>query len=324
MSQIKNKILYVNRGSTGTIPEDVVNQINNIDSENNKEKENEKKNQIINRKLFDFYIYSYCSPNSNENKSIDIDLKEENLINLAQEFENKENSIDENDNNEKYKECGEPLIFNIKDLFHYERNKKYIELTCQKCHKKQNVTVSCLYKDDNDNYFQLNFNLVSPLALQKEPWFKHYNKLDTLYISKNYPEEYLSAIFYFYEQGLPCNFLLPKGILEQHLKEEKIGTYNNIDPIEDIYLNSKVFCHKKSVSILHSPRFKKRESNFKEGINIYERNNSPTGGGGGRKSPSPKKSSIMKRSKFSQNKKNTDMKIKAIKTKNVTFSCFKK
>ena len=32
----------------------------------------------------------------------------------------------------------------------------------------------------------------------------------------------------------------------------------------------------------------------------------------------------MKRSKFAQNKKNTDMKIKTAKTKNVTFSCFKK
>ena len=325
-SQNKNKILDANfRSSTGTIPEEIINKINNINSGNNKENENEseKPKQIINRKLFDFYIYSYCSPNSNENKSIDIDLKEDGLINLDQDFDNKENN--ENDNNDN-KECGEPLIFNIKDLFQYESNKKYIELTCQKCHRKQNVTITCLYNDDNDNKFQLNFNLVSPLALQKEPWFKNYNKLDTLYISKNYPEEYLSAIFYFYEQGLPCNFLLPKGVLEHELKEERAGTYNNIDPIEDIYLHSKVFCHKKSVSSLHSPRFRKREAHFKEGINIYDTNNSPisTGGGGGRKSPSPKKTSIMKRSKFSQNKKNTDMKIKTVKTKNVTFSCFKK
>ena len=324
-SQNKNKFLEANRGSTGTMPEDVINKINNLDFSINKKKENEnEQKQTINRKLFDFYIYSYCSPNSNENKSIDIDLKEENLINLDQEVENEEKNG--NDNNENNKECGELLIFNIKDLFQYESNKKYIELICQKCHKKQNVIITCIYNDDDNNKFRLNFNLVSPLALQKEPWFKYYNKLDTSYISNNYPEEYLSAIFYFYEQGLPCNFLLPKGILENELKEEKGESYNNIDPIEDIYLNSKVFCHKKSISILHSPRFRKREVNFKEGINIYERNKSPKayGCGGGRKSPSPKKSSIMKRSKFSQNKKNTDMKIKTIKTKNVTFSCFKK
>ena len=43
--------------------------------------------------------------------------------------------------------------------------------------------------------------------------------------------------------------------------------------------------------------------------------------GSGRKSPSPKKSSLAKRSKFAQ-LKNAD--LKDIKSKNVTFSLFKK
>ena len=113
-------------------------------------------------------------------------------------------------------------------------------------------------------------------------------------------------------------------VSEQKLIKDRPCTYNNIDPIDDIYLHSRIFCHKKSMSSLHSPRFKKREvSLLKDRINIFENNNnnSTKSTAGGRKSPSPKKSSFAKRSKFSQKLKNTDLKIK---TKNVTFSCFKK
>ena len=266
--------------------------------------------QKENKKTFDFYIYEYCSPNLKEN--IDIDLKEENLINLDLDYEQKQNN-DYEDNS-----CGEQLIFNIKDLFQYEYNKKYIELKCPKCHKIQNVTITCFYTDDNDNKYQLNFNLVSPLALQKEPWFKNYNKLYPLVISEEYPEEYLSALFYFYEQGLPANFLIPKGKVKQDLKKVMTGTYNNIDPIEEIYLSSRVFCHKKSVSFLNSPHFRRKNININERVNIFKMKKEGKENEG-TKSPSPKKSSIMKKSKFSQNFKYTDFKLN---NKNVTFSCF--
>ena len=311
-NQNKNQNLELNRENCNIIPEDILNKQSSNNDEINKEK--------IKRKLFDFYIYSYCSPNSNENKNIDIDLKEKNLINLDQDLdlENKDNR-EIRDNNVV---CNEPLIFNIKDLFHYESNKKYIELKCPKCLRKQNVTITCIYNDDNDNKYQLNFNLVSPLALQKEPWFKNSNKLDISFVSKEYPEEYLSSIFYFYDQGLPCNFLIPKGVSEYKLQKETPSTYNNMDPIDDIYLHSRIFCHKKSMSSLHSPRFKKREILLKDSLNIFENNhNSSKSNTNGRKSPSPKKSSFAKRSKFSQKLKNYEFKNK---TKNVTFSCFKK
>ena len=237
------------------------------------------------------------------------------MINL--DLEIKDNSqVNDNSLN-----CNEPLIFNIKDLFIYESNKKYIEIKCPKCCKKQNITITCIYTDDNNNKYQFNFNLVSPLALQKEPWFKNYNKLDTLYISKEYPEEYLSAMFYFYEQGLPCNFLIPKGTSEQILKKDRASTYNNIDPIDSFYY-SRFFTHKKTLS-LHTSRIK-REGNLskeKDRSNIFDNNTISPKNSQGRKSPSPKKSSLAKRSKFSQKPQNNDVKIK---TKNVTFSCFKK
>ena len=306
-SQNKRQHLESHRDSCCLNPEDIISKIYSMNSEINKEK--------IKRKLFDFYVYSYCSPNLNENKNIDIDLEEENLINL--DLEIKDNSqVNDNSLN-----CNEPLIFNIKDLFIYESNKKYIEIKCPKCCKKQNITITCIYTDDNNNKYQFNFNLVSPLALQKEPWFKNYNKLDTLYISKEYPEEYLSAMFYFYEQGLPCNFLIPKGTSEQILKKDRASTYNNIDPIDSFYY-SRFFTHKKTLS-LHTTRVK-REGNLskeKDRSNIFDNNTISPKNSQGRKSPSPKKSSLAKRSKFSQKPQNNDVKIK---TKNVTFSCFKK
>ena len=280
------------------------------------------------RKLFDFYIYSYCSPNLNEienENEDDNDLKEENLLNLDQEIENKENT----------NECGETLIFNLKDLFNCETNKKYIEIECPKCQKKQYITITCFYNDDNNiNRYKLNFNLVSPLALQKENWFKNYNILDPLTISKEHPEEYLSALFYFYDQGLPCNFLIPKGLSDDELKEERSEEYNNLDPIEEILSNPLAYLHKKSMCHLRTSKLSKRAiSRDKQNIS-FQRNKSPQTE---RKSHSPKKSSLIRKSKFAQktnncnndnsnkiNNYNKSEKIKTYKTKNVTFSCFKK
>ena len=284
----------------------------------------ERINQRKKRKLFDFYIYSYCSPNLNEN--IDIDLKEENLINLDQEIENKENT----------NICGETLIFNLKDLFNCETNKKYIEIECPKCQKNQYITMTCFYNDDNNiNRYQFNFNLVSPLALQKENWFKNYNILDPLTISKEHQEEYLSALFYFYDQGLPCNFLIPRGVSDDELIEERGGTYNNLDPIEEILSNPAAYLHKKSMCHLRTPRLRKRANSKERQNTSFGRNRSPQSS---RKSPSPIKSSFTKKSKFApqannnintnnnndDNKNNSDGKMKTYKTKIVTFSCFKK
>ena len=300
-----------NRGSANNSG-DIIDNINPLNHDNIK-KENKISQNII-RKLFDFYIYTFCSPISSKNN--DIDLKEKNLINLDLDIEEQEKKSEENS-------CGEPLIFNIKDLFQYESNKKYIELKCQKCHKIQKVTIACNYTDDKNKKYQFHFNLISPLALLKEEWFINNNTINTHFISKEYPEEYLSTLFYFYEQGLPCNFLLPKGVIEKPLKKELTNTYNNLEPLED-YLNARLLSHKKSVSSmnLNTPRFKKKEIVLTERVNIFDMKKEKISiEASGRKSPSPKKSSLAKRSKFAQ-LKNVD--IKDIKSKNVTFSLFKK
>ena len=96
-----------------------------------------------------------------------------------------------------------------------------------------------------------------------------------------------------------------------------------MEPLED-YLNARLISHKRSVvSCLNSPRLKRKNiTSFPERINIFDMQKekiSPESNG--RKSPSPKKSSLCKRSKFAQLKIND---IKDIKSKNVTFSLFKK
>ena len=108
----------------------------------------------INKKLFNFIIYSFCTK-SNKNKN---DIKDEYFFNFS---ENNENFIDENI-------CGEKLHIVIKDLFYCESSNKFIETLCPKCKKAQNLAISCFYTDENDQKYQFNFNLVSPLTLLKE------------------------------------------------------------------------------------------------------------------------------------------------------------
>ena len=268
----------------------------------------------INKKLFNFIIYSYCIKNINEKNNDNIDLKEENLMELVYTPEKHK----ENENINENSTCGEKLPFTtIKDLFNYEKNKKYIEIKCPKCQNIQNVTIACFYSDENNNKFQLTFNLLSPLALLKEPWFKNYNKLDKLLVSQEYPEEYLSALFYFYEQGLPCNFLIPNGITDQELKKEESCKYNNLEPIFDYEEISKTYRNKKKFVSLYSPNITKRDLNYQERIKNFDFKKE---GKETIKSPSPKKSSFARR-------KNAFKKLKSIednKKKIVTFSCFKK
>ena len=303
-----NNIYNLKKPKDNSLTRDIINDKLDVNEE--------KINQNINKKLFDFLIYSYCSPDLNEKKYNNIDLNEENLENLTLNEIKDENCININT-------CGEPLNINIKDLFESQKNKKYIEIKCPKCNKIQNISISCFFNDDNDNKFQLNFNLISPLALQKEPWFQNNNKLDILYISREYPEEYLSAIFYFYEQGLSCNFLVPKGIPDQEVIQDRATTYNNIDPIEDYLYSIRLNSHKKSFNyFLRIPYISKKEGNIHipEKLSFYDfkktRHKTRR-----RKSPSPKKLPLMKKSNLIQKFKKDDFDIKP---KIVTFTCFKK
>ena len=133
----------------------------------------------------------------------------------------------------------------------------------------------------------------------------------------------MSAIFYFYEQGLSCNFLVPKGIPDQEVIQDRATTYNNIDPIEDYLYSIRLNSHKKSFNyFLRIPYISKKEGNIHipEKLSLYDfkKTRHKTRG---RKSPSPKKLPLMKKSNLIQKFKKDDFDIKP---KIVTFTCFKK
>ena len=53
----------------------------------------------------------------------------------------------------------------------------------------------------------MNNKLISPLILLENDWFKNSKELNLSYLFENHLEEYFNMIYYFYEQGLLCDFL---------------------------------------------------------------------------------------------------------------------
>jgi hypothetical protein len=106
--------------------------------------------------------------------------------------------------------CGYTCDLNTNGIFNEE--KKYMEFQCLKCGKVQELT--CTYKLNEDNSknekyrnYRVNIKLISPLALLENDWFKNSKELNLSYILENHLEEYFNMIYYFYEQGLLCDFL---------------------------------------------------------------------------------------------------------------------
>ena len=124
--------------------------------------------------------------------------------------------------------CNEPINLKVSDLF--SEQEEYIRFKCPKCQTEQNLKINCQYNDteNKENYlskYLINFELVSPMTLLTKDWLKNNNDINPYFICKNYLECYLSAIFYFYEQNLPCNFLMPEYVNQGELKVEKENYY---------------------------------------------------------------------------------------------------
>ena len=130
--------------------------------------------------------------------------------------------------------CNEPVTLRVSDL--YSIQEEYITFKCQKCQKEQNLKMSCKYNNDNGNNkernylnnYLINFELISPMALLQKKWLKYHSDINPNYICDNYLDCYLSAIFYFYEQKLPCNFLIPQLVQKSELKTVKNNYYSII------------------------------------------------------------------------------------------------
>ena len=58
-------------------------------------------------------------------------------------------------------------------------------------------------------------------------WFKKTNNINLKNVIENHFDEYICSIFYFYEQGLLCDFLLPDIITKKILNIDKNIKYNN-------------------------------------------------------------------------------------------------
>ena len=153
--------------------------------------------------------------------------------------------------------CNEPFIEKISEL--YSDSEEYIQCKCNKCFKDQRLSISCEYNNEENDKYLIDFELLSPMALLTQVWFQNNSELDPAYISEEYLECYLSAIFYFYEQNLPCDFLMPDFKNENELKEVKNLTYANI--------NSEEFYDKKNIDkIIIIENNKKEKKEEKEEI----------------------------------------------------------
>ena len=154
-------------------------------------------------------------------------------LNLYQNSESNLNT-DSDENNV----CNEPFMEKISEL--YSDSDEYIQCKCNKCFKDQRLSISCEYNNEDNDKYLIDFELLSPMALLTQEWFQNNSELDLSYISEEYLESYLSAIFYFNEQNLPFEFLIPDLKNEIELKITKNLSYSNINSkdyydINDIY-----------------------------------------------------------------------------------------
>ena len=192
---------------------------NNFNQKNTETKTNlsNQKNIIIeDKKLMTFNVHSYCKGKKDE-------------LNV---YSNSNPSSQANTDSED-NICNEPLDEKVSSLF--SDSDEYIQCKCNHCFKEQRLPISCEYIDeDNQEKFIIDFDLLSPMGLLKQNWFLNNSEIDPRVICEEYLECYLSAIFYFYEQDLPCEFLMPSFNKENELKEIRNLSYSNINS-QDIY-----------------------------------------------------------------------------------------
>jgi hypothetical protein len=96
----------------------------------------------------------------------------------------------------------------------------------------QELTYTCKINEDNsknEKYrnYRVNNKLISPLILLENDWFKNSKELNLSYLLENHLDEYFNMIYYFYEQGLLCDFLFTE-----------ISRKNTLTKVNNISLNT--------------------------------------------------------------------------------------
>ena len=161
---------------------------------------------------------------------VDKDIKiEDKFLFIINSFCTKVEENKAEGNQEKlYNICGEPNSIDISSMFN--EKDKYINFECNKesskFPKRQALIVSCFYEKGEGQglRYQINFRLISPSYILKQKWFSNTENLDINFMRREYLNCYLSAIFYFHQQGLVFDFLLPKESTKNNLLIESISS----------------------------------------------------------------------------------------------------
>ena len=195
------------------------------------------------KKTMTFKVNYFCTGKSGE-------------LNLYQNSDSNVNT-DSDDNNI----CDETFSTKISEL--YSDTDEYLMCKCNKCFKSQRLPVSCEYDDEEDNRFIIDFELLSPMTLLKQKWFQNHSELEPSSICEDHLEPYLSAILYFYDLNLPCDFLMPNGNKETELEEIRNISYANV--------NSQEIYDKKDIDRIIIVENKKEAENIMNNNNIVFR-----------------------------------------------------
>lgn len=259
----------------------IIKDESNNNTNNTKNSSNDNSNYEEEKKFMTFKINLFCS-NKKDPKNTD----EEDVNNI----------------------CDEPLPSKPSELFN--DTDEYIEFECSKCHKKQELSLSCTYDDENNNKYIIDFGLLSPLSLLKLDWFENSNNLDPAYICETYLEQYLSAVYYFYELNLPCEFLMPSEATENELKEARNVIYTITKVTEKLTVFDDNFNYKCTERTKRTMTKQNAKTNFGPKEKILDRKKTEEDSG---KLETPAKSSL----KYKQEVKKKNVEFK---TKNVKFS----
>ena len=233
---INQDILNINNINTNNINNNI--NINQKNAEN-KSPMNIQHKQIIfeENKLMSFKVNYFCNGKNEE-------------LNLYQNLNSNVNT-DLEDNNI----CNHPFDEKITEL--YSDSDEYIQCKCNQCFKNQKLLISCEYYDEENDKYIIDFELLSPMSLLTQKWFQNNSELDPSYISEKYLECYLSAIFYFYEQNLPCEFLMPN--INNDNDNENINELKEIRNMSYSNINSEEFYEKKEFDKVIIVENKKKE-----------------------------------------------------------------
>ena len=142
---------------------------------------------------------------------------------------------------------------------------------CEKCQKEQNIQIKAIYNNEQGKTININFRLISPLAILKRKWFQDKLDIDLHCIIKEHIEPYMSALFYFYLQDIYHDFMFPPKRITESLSISKnqtlcLGKEKNIN-INIIYTNK----NKEKAQILKIEK-NKFIDNIKEETKTLNRN----------------------------------------------------